>query len=211
MSVLTYLLALPNHTRVTLRGLAVPRAERWPGIVAALCELEELRYLRRVVREGDGDRSARQLRVVYEVFDAPYEVAPRTGETEKVPSPDAPTRMTVRAAHLLLSLGRIDPRLTLDAAEALLLAPLVERWWERGVSSAQVRDALAYGWPGPVVSAVAHLEACLVRECPQRSTPVPVTAVEVDCRRPGVLGRRETVRRGGGLVRRLLNRRAVSA
>ncbi|WP_432197864.1 hypothetical protein [Streptomyces sp. bgisy027] len=200
MSVLTYLLALPNHARVTLRALAAPSVERRSGIVAALRELEELRYLRRVVCEDGEGRSARQLRVVYEVFDAPYEVAPQTGETEKVPSLDAPTRMTVRAAHLLLSLGRIDPRLTLDAAEALRLAPLVERWWERGVSSARVRAALAYDWPGPVISAAAHIEACLVSGCPERSTPVPVTAVEVDCRRPG-----------GGLLRGLLKRRVAPA
>ncbi|MFC5214432.1 hypothetical protein [Streptomyces coerulescens] len=108
--------------------------------------------------------------------------------------------MTVRAAHLLLSLGRIDPRLTLAAAEALRLAPLVERWWERGVSAPRVRAALAYDWPGPVVSAAAHIEACLVSGCPERSTPVPVTAVEVDCRRSG-----------GGLFRGLLKRWAAPA
>jgi hypothetical protein len=211
VGVLTYLLALPDRAGVTLHALAVPCAERRAGIVAALRELEELRYLRRVVREGGEDGSARQLGVVYEVFDAPYEVAPRTGETEKVPSLDAPSRMTVRATHLLLSLGRIDPRLTLDAAEALRLAPLVERWWERGVGSARVRAALAYDWPGPVVSAAAHVEACLVRGCPQRSTPVPVTAVEVDWRRPGPFAWREVMRRGGELVRGLLKRRAVPA
>ncbi|MFE0256016.1 hypothetical protein [Streptomyces sp. NPDC059010] len=173
MSVLTCLLALPNRTRVTLRALATPSAKGRARVAAALRELEELRYLRRVEAAG-------RLSVVYEVFDTLYEVEPRTGETEKVRDPGAPSRQTVRAAHLLISLRNIDPRLTLDGAEALRLAPLVERWWERGVSSARVRAALAYDWPGPVDSAVAHVEACLLRGCPEVPTSLPVTAVEVE-------------------------------
>ncbi|MFE7273638.1 hypothetical protein [Streptomyces sp. NPDC057623] len=172
MSVLTCMLALPNHTRVTLRALATPSAKGRGKVAAALRELEERRYLRRTGVAG-------QLPVVYEVFDTPYEVEPRTGDSEKVPESEAPSRHTVRAAHLLISLRNIDPRLTLDGPEALRLAPLVEGWWERGVSSARVRAALAYDWPGPVHSAVAHVEACLVRGCPEVPTPVPVTAVEV--------------------------------
>ncbi|QOV36757.1 hypothetical protein IM697_43530 [Streptomyces ferrugineus] len=172
MSVLTCLLALPNRARVTLRALATPSAKGRRRVADALRELEERRYLRRAGVAG-------QRPVVYEVFDTPYEADPRTGETEKVPESDAPSRQTVRAAHLLISLRDIDRRLTLDGAEALRLAPLVERWWERGVSSARVRAALAYEWPGPVHSASAHVEACLVRGCPEAPTSRPVRVVEV--------------------------------
>ncbi|WP_210585096.1 hypothetical protein [Streptomyces sp. GESEQ-35] len=70
-----------------------------------------------------------------------------------------PSRHTALAAQLLISLGLIDSRLTLDATEALRLAPLVEERWARGASSAQVRAALVYGWPPqPVRSARALVE-----------------------------------------------------
>lgn len=188
VSVLTYLLALPNHTRVTLRTLAAPGAEGRSRAVAALRELEERRYLRRVVREGCEGGAAGQLSVVYEVFDAPYDVPPRTGETEKVPDRSAsPGAQTAEAAHLLLSLGGFDRRLTLDAAEALRLAPLVEEWWRRGASSAQVRAAVTGGWPRWVRSAYGHVEARLRGGMcrPVAARAVPVTAVEVDLRRQG--------------------------
>ncbi|MEV6168147.1 hypothetical protein AB0L99_07970 [Streptomyces sp. NPDC051954] len=142
VGVLTYLLALLNGVRVPLCALAAQLA-------AALRELEELR----------GAGGAGQLPVVHEVFDVPCEVESPMGETEKVRDRNAPRRHTARAAQLLISLGQIDSRLTLDATEALRLAPLVEGWWARGVSSAQVRAALVYGWPPqPVRSARALLE-----------------------------------------------------
>ncbi|MDC0767513.1 hypothetical protein [Streptomyces sp. HD] len=202
MDVLTYLWTLPDGARVSLRTGRDRTA-------AALRELEELRYLRRVVREGERPG---QLAIAYEVFDSPCEVEPPMGEFEKVENRHSPSRQTVRATHLLISLRNIDPRLTLDGAEARRLAPLVEEWWARGVSTARVRAALAYDWPGPVHSAAAHIEACLRRGCPVIPTPVPITAVEVEFRRrPGVFGWRATVRRGGEWIRGLLRRRAVAA
>ncbi|MFF5477261.1 hypothetical protein ACFY5C_07965 [Streptomyces sp. NPDC012935] len=177
MSVLTYLLALPNHTRVTLRALAVPRCEGRGRIAAALRELEERRYLRRMVREEFGGGTSAQLSVVYEVFDAPYEAAPRTGETEKVP------RRRAAAARLLLSFGDYDRRLTLDRAEALRLAPLVEEWWRRGASSDQVRAAVTWNGPRLVGSAYEHIGGRLRR--PEAPTARHVTAVEIDFRGRG--------------------------
>lgn len=182
VSVLTYLLALPNHTRVTLRALALSRFEGRGRIAAALRELEERRYLRRVVREECGGGASAQLAVVYEVFDAPYEAAPRTGETEKVP------RRRAAAARLLLSFGDYDRRLTLDGAEAQRLAPLVEEWWRRGASSARVRAAVTWNGPRWVGSAYEHIEGRLRR--PEVPTARPVTAVEVDFRGRGRSARR---------------------
>lgn len=134
-------------------------------MAAALRELEERRDPWRVVRGGG---VAGQLPVIHEVFDVPCEVVPPTGETEKVRDRQARrSRQTALAAQLLISLGRIDSRLTLDATEALRLAPLVEAWWARGVGSAQVRAALVYGWaPEPVRSARAVVEDRLRRGCP---------------------------------------------
>ncbi|MEU1030269.1 hypothetical protein ABZ402_16210 [Streptomyces mirabilis] len=81
VGVLTYLLSLPNGARATIRTLAEQRKEGRARIAAALRELEESRYLRRVVRK-DGESG--QLFTVYEVFDTPYDNEPPAGEPEKV-------------------------------------------------------------------------------------------------------------------------------
>ncbi|MCX5559385.1 hypothetical protein [Streptomyces sp. NBC_00038] len=81
VGVLTYLLSLPNGARATIRTLAEQRKEGRARIAAALRELEESRYLRRVVRK---DRESGQLFTVYEVFDTPYDEEPPAGEPEKI-------------------------------------------------------------------------------------------------------------------------------
>ncbi|MFE4818898.1 hypothetical protein ACFRFU_21145 [Streptomyces sp. NPDC056704] len=272
VGVLTYLLSLPNGARATIRTLAEQRKEGRARIAAALRELEESRYLRRVVRK-DGESG--QLFTVYEVFDTPYDNEPPAGEPEKVenlasgesdvagagalpsgektreqepPSPPpepedkgkgkgkgerevAPTARTTLAAKLLGSLGRAEPRLALGGAEALRLAPLVEEWWERGATSAQVRCALTQGLPSPVYSARALVEDRLRRKRPATPEPTgptgsegpaepseptaaPAATVEirtVDFRRPGATAYREAARRGGALARALLSGRPEPA
>ncbi|WP_329274887.1 hypothetical protein [Streptomyces sp. NBC_01451] len=81
VGVLTYLLSLPNGARATIRTLAEQRKEGRARIAAALHELEESRYLRRVVRK-DGESG--QFSTVYEVFDTPYDDEPPAGESEEV-------------------------------------------------------------------------------------------------------------------------------
>ncbi|WP_055530939.1 hypothetical protein [Streptomyces graminilatus] len=278
VGVLTYLLSLPNGARATIRTLSEQRKEGRARIAAALHELEESRYLRRVVRQ---DEESGHFSTVYEVFDSPYEDEPPAGESEEVrnrafgesdsgasgappsgenprdeefpspPSPEAdapkaeaegesgagadaasggpegppPGERTAHAARLLGSLGRTDPRLSLGAAEALRLAPLVEEWWEAGASSAQVRAAVTQGLPSRLYSARAIVENRLRRKRPAPpaaqaaapgaaasgsgdeqaagATAVPVTTVEI--RKPGAAGGyREAARRGGALARALL-------
>ncbi|WP_405818390.1 hypothetical protein OG241_26040 [Streptomyces sp. NBC_01390] len=84
VGVLTYLLSLPNGARATIRTLAEQRKEGRARIAAALHELEESRYLRRVVRK---DEESGQFSTVYEVFDTPYEDEPPAGESEEVQNP----------------------------------------------------------------------------------------------------------------------------
>ncbi|MEW2396449.1 hypothetical protein [Streptomyces sp. NPDC046862] len=209
MSVLMYLLTLPNQARVTLRTLAEHRPEGRSRIAAALRELEERRYLRRVVCAGAG---AGQLVAVYEVFDAPFEAESPMGETEKVERRHAPSRRTMLATRLLLSLARVDYRLALSAAEARRLAPLVEEWWHLGATSAQVRAALTDGWLRQVPSARAVIEDRLRRRRPVVRTAVPAVTVEVEsARRPSAFSWREVARRGGELFRALLQGRAAAA
>jgi hypothetical protein len=62
VGVLTYLLSLPNGARATIRTFAEQRKEGRARISAALHELEESRYLRRVVRK---DEESGQFSTVY--------------------------------------------------------------------------------------------------------------------------------------------------
>jgi hypothetical protein len=79
--VLAYLLSLPNGSWITERILAARRREGCMSIVASLRELEERRYLRRVVRR---DPVTRQYSTTCEVFEKPYESRPPVGELQKV-------------------------------------------------------------------------------------------------------------------------------
>ncbi|CAM5637600.1 hypothetical protein GCM10010329_65990 [Streptomyces spiroverticillatus] len=89
--------------------------------------------------------------------------------TESAEGPDDPAVRTGRAARFLHGLGRTVPALSLGAAEALKLAPLVEVWWERGASDAVLAKALTAGLPATVHSAPKLLADRLRRKCP----PVP--------------------------------------
>ena len=81
VGVLAYLLSLPNGSWITERILAAQRREGCMSIVASLRELEERRYLRRVVRR---DPVTRQYSTVCEVFERPYEFQAPSGELQKV-------------------------------------------------------------------------------------------------------------------------------
>ncbi|MFD4502386.1 hypothetical protein [Streptomyces sp. NPDC058457] len=81
VGVLTYLLGLPNGSWITERILAAQRGEGCMSIVASLRELEERRYLRRVVRR---DPVTRQYSTTCEVFERPYESGSPAGELQKV-------------------------------------------------------------------------------------------------------------------------------
>ncbi|MFD8718050.1 hypothetical protein ACFV2H_08545 [Streptomyces sp. NPDC059629] len=81
VGVLAYLLCLPNGSWITERILAERRREGCMSVVASLRELEERRYLRRVVSR---DPVTRQYSTVCEVFDRPYESAAPAGEMQKV-------------------------------------------------------------------------------------------------------------------------------
>ncbi|MET7679128.1 hypothetical protein [Streptomyces sp. NPDC005423] len=242
VGVLTYLLSLPGEARVTIRTLADQRKEGRSRIAAALHELEDSRYLRRVVRKNP---ESGQLFTVYEVFDTPYEDGPPAGEEEKVenlasgeladapsdalpsgeqtreqepPSPPPEAELSERtalAAKLLGSLGRTEPRLTLGAADAVRLAPLVEEWRERGATSAQVRAAPTDGLPRRMYSPGAIVENRPRRKCPPAPIPAPAAAPVAtaggESRKPGATAYREAARRGGELARALLQGRPALA
>ncbi|MEU0140245.1 hypothetical protein ABZ203_10385 [Streptomyces albidoflavus] len=68
MGILSYLLGLADGSRTSVRQLAGLRAEGRDRVAAALRQLEEFRYLRRVRRQGPTGRFTTD----YEVFDVPY-------------------------------------------------------------------------------------------------------------------------------------------
>ncbi|MET9429129.1 hypothetical protein [Streptomyces sp. NPDC003036] len=86
---MTYLISLPDGAKASIRKLAEKRKEGRDRIGAALHELEEARYLRRLVRrDGKG-----QLRTEYEVFDTPYDPdapAPEPPAPGAGPAPEPP-------------------------------------------------------------------------------------------------------------------------
>ncbi|WP_416984325.1 hypothetical protein [Streptomyces sp. T028] len=197
VGVLTYLLSLPDGARATIRTLSEQRKEGRSRIASALRELEDSRYLRRVVRQ---DPETRQFSTVYEVFDTPYEDEPPTGEPEKVQNRDSgesdgePSGPSPSGENT----GGKEP------PSPPPVAPLVEEWWEAGASSAQVRAALASGLPARVYSAGAIVENRLQRKRPSAPTAGPVRTVEVELRKPGAAVFREAAQRGGALARALL-------
>lgn len=88
------------------------------------------------------------------------------------------------AARLFLTFGDYDRRLTLAGAEALRLAPLVEEWWRRGASSAEVRAAVTWGAPRSVRSACDHIEARLAGGPPRSGPPRWTSRRATHARRP---------------------------
>ncbi|MFF8291392.1 hypothetical protein ACF068_19475 [Streptomyces sp. NPDC016309] len=198
VGLLAYLVSLPNGARASIRKLSEQRKEGRDRIGAALRELEEARYLRRLTRR---DRTGR-LRTEYEVFDTPYDPeapapdpaeAPAAGPTPRTvgnpasggrddgpPGPLPPGEKTgvkqppSPAVQLLTSLGRSDPRLALGAGEAERLRTLVEEWWAVGASDALIREALTSGLPTRV-----HAPAALVADRLRRKKPAPRPAAPV--------------------------------
>ncbi|MFQ6198493.1 hypothetical protein [Streptomyces sp. NPDC000405] len=81
--------------------------------------------------------------------------------------PEEPRRS--RAYRALASLGRIDPRLTLSAAECAELEPLAARWLALDTTPEQMTAALTAGLPHPISRPAGLMRKRLERKMP----PVP--------------------------------------
>ncbi|RFU85954.1 hypothetical protein DY218_14760 [Streptomyces triticagri] len=132
---------------------------------------------------------------------------PPSGADQAPSTAGAPvSELRGRAARLLASLARSEPRLSLAPAEALRLAPLVEEWWAAGASSSEVRCAVTQGLPPRVHSAAALLENRLRRKMPTprgRTLAAPAPP-EGAVRTPGAEAFRSAARRGAVAVRAAL-------
>ncbi|MCC3779089.1 hypothetical protein [Streptomyces sp. UNOB3_S3] len=92
-------------------------------------------------------------------------------EPEPVPAPERvpeePRRS--RAYRALASLGRVDPRLTLSAAECAELEPLAAQWLALDTTPEQLTAALTTGLPQPITRPAGLMRERLERKMP----PVP--------------------------------------
>ncbi|WP_344028504.1 hypothetical protein [Streptomyces luteireticuli] len=114
--------------------------------------------------------------------------------TEVVPAPvagDVTRRPRSRAYGLLASLGLADPRMTLSAADCAALAPLVEPWFERGVTDGEFVRIMTAGLPPEVLYAAGFTRRRLREKLPpevrEHTAPRwPHMLLEcVVCRAPG--------------------------
>ncbi|MFE3662915.1 MarR family transcriptional regulator [Streptomyces sp. NPDC059164] len=120
---------------------------------------------------------------------------PRGSDAEPAP----PTRGAVPSpAYLALArLGRADHRLGLSADDCAALEPLVAPWFDRGVTTDYLTNALTAGLPAQVDSPVGLIRRRLIDKVPPRlptgastpaDTPAPARRILVectDCGRPG--------------------------
>ncbi|MCC2278878.1 hypothetical protein LKL35_26120 [Streptomyces sp. ET3-23] len=89
---------------------------------------------------------------------------------------------TSEAARLLSRLGALDSRLKLSARQAAALAPLAAEWLRRGVTVAELTDAMVQGLPPRVYSAAKLVGDRLRRKMPR---PRREWKTYADCASPG--------------------------
>ncbi|WP_175409680.1 hypothetical protein [Streptomyces sp. TRM64462] len=97
------------------------------------------------------------------------------------PPPPPPSPPPSRAAQLLASLGRREPRLAVGAEEAVKLGSLVEEWFAAGATEASVSEALTAGLPARVYAPAALLADRLKRKKPAPRPAAPVRPECPDC------------------------------
>jgi hypothetical protein len=88
------------------------------------------------------------------------------GRAKPTATQPAPSGLVGEAVATLFRVIRTEPRLRLGTAEALVLAPLVSAWLERGYGQRDLSAALLGGLPEPVHSATALLRDRLIRKLP---------------------------------------------
>ncbi|MER5883054.1 hypothetical protein ABT160_04425 [Streptomyces sp. NPDC001941] len=110
--------------------------------------------------------------------------------------------VTVRATACLGRLGNERPSLALSVRESVRLAPLAARWFEDGLTEADVTTALTRALPRSVESAAALVSYRLQNHQPEKASslrlapsPAPVREQCPECDRPYPAGH------SGGLCR----------
>ncbi|MBB4928434.1 hypothetical protein [Kitasatospora kifunensis] len=109
--------------------------------------------------------------------------------------PAVPDGQIREAVATLFRVIRPEPRLRLGEAEALVLAPLVAQWMERGSTAGDLAQAMLPGLPSPLHSPVGVLRSRLERKMPPEAPERPPPARYAECAkchdpvpRPGICG-----------------------
>lgn len=182
-SIAAFVDRLPEGAAMDAKTLAAHLADYGQAACrTALRRLSEAGHLRRVTEriKGDGgswhwvtrtyfSRTARDD-VWWEAVLAGGAPPQATGE-RAAPRPARSQRS--RAYLLLASLGRVDPRMTLSAAECQALEALAAQWLDLGAREDEVVRALTAGLPSEVHSAGALARRRLVDKMPPEREPEP--------------------------------------
>ncbi|WP_343067096.1 hypothetical protein [Streptomyces rectiverticillatus] len=151
----------------------------------ALRRLSEAGHLRRVTEriKGDGGSWHWVTRTYFSRTardDAWWEslltggVPPQVVDEQSAPRPTRPPGpRRSRAYRLLASVGRVDPRMTLSAAECQALEALAAQWLDLGAGEEEVVRALTAGLPPEVHSAGALARRRLTDKMPPERGPEP--------------------------------------
>ncbi|WKU45294.1 hypothetical protein Q3V23_15135 [Streptomyces sp. VNUA116] len=182
-SIAAFIDRLPDGAAMDAKTLAAHLADYGQAACrTALRRLSEAGHLRRVTERIKGD-SGSQHWVTRTYFsrtardDAWWEAVLTSGvapqPVEGRPAARPPRQGRSRAYLLLAGVGRIDPRMTLSAAECQALEGLVQEWLDLGADDEEVVRALTGGLPPEVHSAGALARRRLVDKMPPERAPEP--------------------------------------
>ncbi|MEV4504982.1 hypothetical protein [Streptomyces klenkii] len=174
---------LPDGAAMDAKTLAAHLADYGQAACrTALRRLSEAGHLRRVTEriKGDGGSWHWVTRTYFSRTardDAWWEAVVTSGvppqPVEERPAPRPPRQARSRAYLLLAGVGRIDPRMTLSAAECQALEGLVRQWLDLGAGDEEVVRALTGGLPPEVHSAGALARRRLTDKMPPERAPEP--------------------------------------
>ncbi|MGK5549618.1 hypothetical protein ACSNOH_33580 [Streptomyces sp. URMC 127] len=206
-SIAAFIDRLPDGAAMDAKTLAAHLADYGQAACrTALTRLSEAGHLRRVTERIQGDSGSRHwvTRTYFsrtarddewwEAFltrGVQPQPQPQPQSADQPPSPRPPRRARSRAYLLLAAIGRIDPRMTLSAAECRALEGLVAQWLDLGAGDEEVVRALTAGLPAEVHSAGALARRRLTDKMPPERAPEPPTRRPLRilewsvCRTPG--------------------------
>ncbi|MFC5149386.1 hypothetical protein [Streptomyces aureoversilis] len=182
-SIAAFVDRLPEGAAMDAKTLAAHLADYGQAACrTALRRLSEAGHLRRVTEriKGDGGSWHWVTRTYFSRTardDAWWEALLAGGVPSQAvapqPVPRAPRPSRSRVYLLLASVGRVDPRMTLSAAECQSLEALASQWLDLGAREEEVVRALTVGLPPEVHSAGALARRRLTDKMPPEREPEP--------------------------------------
>ncbi|MFF7730618.1 hypothetical protein [Streptomyces sp. NPDC008001] len=193
-SIAAFIDRLPDGAAMDAKTLAAHLADYGQAACrTALRRLSEAGHLRRVTEriKGDGGSWHWVTRTYFSrtARDDAWWDAVVTSGVPPQPAADRPAARPPRHARsraylLLAGVGRIDPRMTLSAAECQALEGLVQQWLDLGADDEEVVRALTGGLPAEVQCAGAFARRRLTHRMPPERPPLPPRPLPSSSRPP---------------------------